>query len=700
MLLLEVGTAVTSAADKAECWRRHFSEQEAGIAITPSDYPIVFSAQSTYAQSHEVALRLSAIDTARQLLPVFMKSALGCREPTNWRGGQLIFLAKKASGKYTCDAFRSILLASIPGKAYHRTLRSRLVPALCANSTALQAGSKPGVGTDGISATARTYQEYQLEAGRLPAMVYFDLKAAYYRMLRQLVVPIGEPEERFLRWMHSLKLPPRVLDELIQHLERLSSLEPAAVNPHTIAAVSDLFRGTWFRMDRHEALTYTARGSRPGQSLADVLFAFSLSTYIKSCDQALSDSGFSSPLSALRAAPLSVQLPCQRDMSFASWADDMARLMVADSWPALTAQVEGTMQVCTEHPTACGMQFAFARHKTAVLLPAQTGKFRGRKVATGQRPVAFSIWNRVTQESHDLEVVPVYQHLGSIVTADGSPATEVAYRKAMAIGITRAHTHRFFANSSYPLDVRRNILRPLSVSKFNFGAAGLNLSAAVHRRGWCAACVDIWRRLLRRDWATHKRTHGYLVLHTAQAPSPLLALASSRAAFLRRLVLHGPPSACISYRHTGSYSLPTPGLARLFLTSPWLHSMWSLFEFSCNSGCHSMLFWMPFRAMTSGGSEPSKELAKFAFRTMIAGAINMARMLPLVVLSVADLPQYQQCTRASTLHVQQLPIPLPICNVRPLDLQPTTAPFAAICVRRTLHSANLYAHIWPKHMVV
>ena len=103
-----------------------------------------------------------------------------------------------------------------------------------------------------------------------------------------------------------------------------------------------------------------------------------------------------------------------------------------------------------------------------------------------------------------------------------------------------APCHRFFANGSFPLDVRRNILRSISVSKFTYGAAGLNLSAAVHRRGWCGAYVDIWRRLLRRDWASVKRTHGYEVLYVAQAPSPLLALALTRATFLRRLVLFGP----------------------------------------------------------------------------------------------------------------------------------------------------------------
>ena len=372
---------------------------------------------------------------------------------------------KKAAGTYACDAFRSILLASIPGKAYHRALRARLLPSLCKVSTALQAGSKPGVGTDGISAAARAYQELQLSLGRLPAIVYFDLKAAYYRMLRQIVAPIGEPEERFMRLMHSLQLPPQAIEELKAHLLALSTLELSNVTPHTIALISDLFRGTWFRLERHETLTVTSRGSRPGDPLADVLFAFSLSTYIRSCDEALHQAGLSTPLPPFSATPLAPQLPCLTGLSFASWADDMARLLAADSWVALNRSVERTMQVCVEHATSCGMLFAFARHKTAVLLPAMTGRGRGRKVVEGIRPDLFQIHNRIIGETHELEVISAYQHLGSIVTADGSPALEIAHRKSLAIGITRAHTRRLFANTAFPLGCGRSLSASLCMER-------------------------------------------------------------------------------------------------------------------------------------------------------------------------------------------------------------------------------------------
>ena len=63
------------------------------------------------------------------------------------------------------------------------------------------------------------------------SVIYFDLRAAYYRMLRQILVPIQEPEEGFMRLLHSLQLPDDALRELVGHLQSLSVLELAEVTP-------------------------------------------------------------------------------------------------------------------------------------------------------------------------------------------------------------------------------------------------------------------------------------------------------------------------------------------------------------------------------------------------------------------------------------------------------------------------------------
>ena len=220
-VLDESGLPAVSPAARAACWRRHFAEQEAGFEVLPAAYPDVFAAQATYGQLRTVPfsihaiphlleveqivlsqqrrkacgpdaitaelLQLSSKTSARQLLPILAKATLGLREPVAFRGGHLFCLAKTACVNFACSSFRSILLASIPGKVFHKTIRARLTGPLARFASPLQAGSQPGISTDGISTTTRLFQELELGRARYPAVIYFDLRAAYYRMLRQIL---------------------------------------------------------------------------------------------------------------------------------------------------------------------------------------------------------------------------------------------------------------------------------------------------------------------------------------------------------------------------------------------------------------------------------------------------------------------------------------------------------------------------------
>ena len=83
------------------------------------------------------------------------------------------------------------------------------------------------------------------------------------------------------------------------------------------------------------------------------------------------------------------------------------------------------------------------------------------------------------------------------------------------------------------------LLQSLAMSKFVHTAAAMVLPAAIHRRLWAQHFVALWRALFTRE-QRDKQTHAYRVLHAARAPSPPLALAKSRASFLKKLSVEGP----------------------------------------------------------------------------------------------------------------------------------------------------------------
>ena len=109
------------------------------------------------------------MSSARVLVPVYAKASLSLQEVLEFRGGALVPLAKRASAIMTCDRFRSILVSSLPGKVYHRQLRTLVMPALqlCRGDT--QAGAVPGIATESISRVARTFRS--MMAGRRQAWV-------------------------------------------------------------------------------------------------------------------------------------------------------------------------------------------------------------------------------------------------------------------------------------------------------------------------------------------------------------------------------------------------------------------------------------------------------------------------------------------------------------------------------------------------
>ncbi|CAE7712412.1 unnamed protein product [Symbiodinium sp. KB8] len=255
MLLDGDGTAIVSSEARDECWRTHFARQEAGDLVNSTDYVQRIQTERRFSkqvfdvdnvpslgQLEQVllrlkngkaagadgltaeVLRLSPRDAARRLLPVIMKSTFALREPVSWRGGDLVLLAKKAGLAMSCEGFRSVLIASVAGKAYHRCIRAQLVPLLQDTAPELMAGAIANVGIEVPALAVRSFQGL-LSALRVPwALIFVDLQSAYYQVLRQLLVPHHGSDQELLRLLHRLDLPPEAIAELKDKLVTLAQL--------------------------------------------------------------------------------------------------------------------------------------------------------------------------------------------------------------------------------------------------------------------------------------------------------------------------------------------------------------------------------------------------------------------------------------------------------------------------------------------
>ena len=566
------GSLARTVQERSDRWIEHFAEQEKGVVAELSEYPSLQPGgrkAGSLAPTFELqavptlfeieqqflslplrkaagpdaltaeALRVCPAKAAQVFYPLYLKVSLAIREPSAWRGGHLMCLAKRASALLDCDAFRSILLASVPAKVLHRVWRDRLTPHLAQAKGDLQAGQLPGVGVDSIALAVKTYQGWARSRHLRLGLLFFDVKAAFYKVIREALVESEEGDARLVGLLTDLGVPLSALPELVEKLQTAEHLATAGVGRHMQAQLADLLRGTWFRLDGCSTLVLTTRGSRPGDPLADILFAFSFAAYLRAAEKALEENDLASALPHTDMQSPWTTWEAPRSLGCAAWADDYAQAQVAPTVKVLFNRIIGAASLLSAHATAGGMQLTYAADKTAVLLSADCTTQAEDGVEWEHGQAGLRIRNEVLCTSHFLPIVASYKHLGGILTAAGTPAADIQFRHAQALSILKPLYSRLFSAQAIPLPIRRTLLRALVISRYVFSGAASLLDAAVHRRAWCQHYVALWRGLCR--WRRGTNTpHSYTVLQTAGAPNPLLALAHMRAILLRRVVKFGP----------------------------------------------------------------------------------------------------------------------------------------------------------------
>ncbi|CAE7555966.1 unnamed protein product [Symbiodinium sp. CCMP2456] len=566
------GTLACSPDHRQEAWRSHFSELEAGEAIDPAGYPALFREQRL-AYQHSVPVfdiaavpsltgvecmirelrsgkacgpdgltgelwRADAVLSARLLLPVFTKAALAVQEPLEFRGGCLMPLAKQAAATLQCSKFRAILLSNLPSKIYHKHVRGCLAEHLVPAD--LQAGTLPGVSTEAIALAARTFQARARKLGQHWALLYFDVKSAFYCVIRQLLVPVGDTDRALRALFHKLGVPASALSELASQLQRMATIPALVSREHVCAVTPDVLQGTWFRLDRGAALTLTHQGTRPGDGLADILFAFSFSAYLRSAERAVAAAGLSTATPEVQGPEPWCTEGAPDNLSCGAWADDFVHMHSQCSPQGLSGAVRDVVTCYVEQADSIGMTLGFARDKTAAVVPLaslrQDSSWCPHQTNDGPCLMGRSA---ISGREFALPLVEAYKHLGGITTVTGTPAPEISYRSSQAWNTIRPFRHRLFSADNIALATRRLMLRSLAMSRFVFGSAILPLHAAIHFRSWAQAYVALWRSLHRRRKGEHHQ-HSYATLADAAAPSPPLALALARAALLRQVVHRGP----------------------------------------------------------------------------------------------------------------------------------------------------------------
>ena len=148
---------------------------------------------------------------ARLSHPLHAKMALVRSEPVQYKSSEARILFKKKGEASKITNWRSILLGNIVPKTHHKYMRNRLMETIFTGFLACQCGGMKGRSTDEATLFVRGLLQIAQEAKSSILVLYVDITAAFYTVIRQLVFPGGADPETMQEIVRDAEIPAELI---------------------------------------------------------------------------------------------------------------------------------------------------------------------------------------------------------------------------------------------------------------------------------------------------------------------------------------------------------------------------------------------------------------------------------------------------------------------------------------------------------
>ena len=557
------GHLITNLHAIHERWESHFAALEEGRPVSPVQLQAFFAGQKGLhmlstpnfsacvlptLQEVEHSLRqfrsnkapgpdgliaeLYQVDiptTARLLFPLVLKVALRCREAMRFKGGQLIYMPKKATVAHDPRGYRGIMLQDVLTKLVHKIWRSKLQRYLPNSAPPLQAGCLPGTGPDQIQLLVQSHAEYAASKGLSHACVFIDINSAYYRLFRPALLRDIQTDEDLAAFFRHHGLSSQSYQTFMHLMHQPDAFATAQVPDHLRWIISDVLNATWFSMADRPTVVHTTRGSRPGSPLADMLFAFLLAEIQSHAKARLVELGVfrQLPLQWLPGPEEFLEPPNLFAPGMASWADDLTAFTCAETPDLLLDNVRLLLGTLVDAAASHCTVFNFAQDKTEVVL-----RFRGSKARQawddltphGSPELSFSCESLPQGIVH---VRPDYVHLGSLYDGRGHPHAEVKRRFQLCRPMSRLLLMNIFRKRSLQQHTREMLYRSLINSKLLYGSATWQQMNVATLQFWVTQLLKLYRRIV-PTLTLAAGVHQLDIVTTSMQLPPLWLLSQTR----------------------------------------------------------------------------------------------------------------------------------------------------------------------------
>ena len=497
LLLDEQGQAVSSRDALDGLWLRHFACMEAGRCVDvhsfgtmvqrltpPVNIRVDFDLLPSFIDVEDQFRRVrcgaaSGLDglppevfkaapqhMARLFHPLMVKAALNLIQPVQWRGGILFEAYKRSGSPASVESYRSLFVSSVPGKCYHRILRNRAAGLVEDTLGSLHCGGRKGRPVTLPSFAAQLISRAHKTMRHSLVTLFLDTKSAYYRVVRELAFGSLEEDREVVALFRRFSVPASDLEQLMDLVHSGGIMATTGMSEHLRALVQDIHALSWFVTPYTDgkSVALSRAGSRPGESWADLVFAFVYHKVLEGIKHSAVHEGFilQIPFSGERSpftldgGESTIQGPLH-----ATWADDSV-FFTADPCADVALQkarqlAKHVLDQCERH----GMEPNLKKGKSAVILA-----IRGRNSRTVKRDSFADDTTFLDVPMSDERTVKIclevqYTHLGTILHRDGSMMPEARLRLGIAAAAYKKYDKLILSNAAVDWETRRHFFDSL-----------------------------------------------------------------------------------------------------------------------------------------------------------------------------------------------------------------------------------------------
>ena len=501
MVAEEDGTPILELTRLREKWRTYFAAQEDGVAVTPEelmqlcdrlgetprlqpqwdDLPSIMQIERQFRATKkgkaffvdgvpgDVLNRAPSL-MARLYYPLYLKEVMMLREPCIFKGGTLVPAFKRGNPSW-CSSYRSLFVSSPASKALHAVYRKELIDDFAKNRLPMQLGGIPGFSIAQAAHAIRLFHQIAAKRNRSSGVLFVDVSNAFYRLLRRHVVSSQADGRTLLAIFTDMGLPEQALEEFLQLMAPEPAIDASGVSPYVKELFRTFYEATWFQIRDHDVLTHTRRGSRPGDTFADMAFGYALNRVLSPVFEKL-EHDFPD-MTIKTTANMHPYDDDEQEETIGLlapiWADDLAISFDAESAEDLVHKAKCVAGAIFDRLTLAGLSPNLARGKTELLLNC-----RGRNSLDVRRKLASQ--DHMLQTSsilvpEKLRLTGSYKHLGTWIEVKQGIRKDVSTKFAAAHEVLTRYKSQIFRNRMLYLEKKRQFLSSLVISTMSFNMA-------------------------------------------------------------------------------------------------------------------------------------------------------------------------------------------------------------------------------------